>query len=86
MMHLLFCIGSILIRHDVRLVGAVLADNFFHPNHVIPASEFMGAFIELTYQSKTQTLMEEATCCRNVFVSWIAMSNAGFHVVYVLKH
>ena len=27
-MRLLFALGSILIRHDVRLVGAVLADDF----------------------------------------------------------
>lgn len=27
-MRLLFWIGSILIRHDVRLIGAVLTDDF----------------------------------------------------------
>ena len=57
-MRLLFCIGSILIRHDVRLVGAVLADDFFHPNHVVPAPELIAAVVEGTGQREAQMFVE----------------------------
>ena len=63
MMHLLFCIGSILIRHDVRLVGTVLADDFFHPNHVVPAPELIAAVVEGAGQCEAQMLVELGARC-----------------------
>ena len=68
MMHLLFCIGSILIRHDVRLVGAVLADDFFHPNHVVPAPELIAAVVEGTGQREAQMFVELGAVFVEIFV------------------
>ena len=67
-MRLLFWIGSILIRHDVRLVGAVLADDFFHPNHVVPAPELIAAVVEGTGQREAQMFVELGTVFGEVFV------------------
>ena len=79
-MRLLFCIGSILIRHDVRLVGAVLADDFFHPDHVVPAPELIAAVVEGTGQREAQMLVELGAVFGEVFVLRLRVADAGVEV------
>ena len=76
-MRLLFCIGSILIRHDVRLIGAVLADDFFHPDHVVPAPELIAAVVEGTGQREAQMLVELGAVFCEVFVLRLRVADAG---------
>ena len=45
-MHLLFGLGSIRIRHDIRLVWLVLADDLLHTDHIVPAAEFVATVVE----------------------------------------
>ena len=47
-MHLLFGLGSIRIRHDIRLVGLVLADDLLHTDHIVPAAELVPRFGDLS--------------------------------------
>lgn len=79
-MRLLFCIGSILIRHDVRLVGAVLADDFFHPDHVVPAPELIAAVVEGTGQCEAQMFVELGAVFGEVFVLHLRVADAGVEV------
>jgi len=34
------------------------ADHLLHPDHIVPPSEFVGAFMKLTYHGITKVLVE----------------------------
>ena len=56
------------------------ADNFFHPNHMIPASEFAPALVKSADSLETEMGMKIRAVCREIFVIFIGVSNAGIEV------
>ena len=43
------------------------------------------AFVETTCMLEAQAGVEKAACCGHIFISGIAMSDARFHIEYVLQ-
>lgn len=60
-MHLLFGLGSIRIRYDIRLVGLVLADDLLHTDHIVPAAEFVAAVVEGAREGEAKMGVELGT-------------------------
>ena len=63
-----------------RLVGAVLPDDLFHPDHVVPAAELVPAVVEGADQCEAQMLVEPGAVPGQVFVLRLRVADAGIQV------
>ena len=58
----------------------MLADDFFHPNHVVPAPELIAAVVEGTGQREAQMFVELGAVFGEVFVLHLRVADAGIQV------
>ena len=65
-------------------MGRPLADELFHPYHVIPAAELVSAFGEMSYSSESEMLVKQGARWRNVGILLPGTGDAGFQIVYAL--
>lgn len=79
-MHLLFGLESIRIRHDIRLVGLVLADDLLHTDHIVPAAELVAAVVEGAREGEAKMGVELGTVFCEVFVLFLRVADAGVEV------
>ena len=60
--------------------SAVFANYLFHPYHVIPAAEFITAFVELTDFVKPEMFMELFAVSVKIFIFYNRVSDAGIEI------
>ena len=58
----------------------MFSNEFFHPDHVIPASELTGAFVKLPHFDKTEMLMELFTVFCEVLIFGNGIGDTGIHI------
>ncbi len=58
----------------------MLADNLFHPYHVIPASEFIAALMKCSDFCISEMRMEIRAVCCQVFIILIRIADAGIQI------
>ena len=65
---------------DRRLVGDMLADDLFHPHHIVPAAELAAAVAEQANLGKPHPLVEAHAVEREVLVGARGVGDAGVQV------
>ena len=63
-------------------IFAVIADEFLHPYHVVPAAELIAAFAEMAYFPVTHVAVEKGTLLCEIFVLGFAVGYAGVEIKY----
>ncbi len=58
----------------------MIAYQFLHPNHIIPAVELLSAKVEMCYFLVAKLLMEADAVQRQVFILSLDVGNTGVHV------
>ena len=58
----------------------MLANHFLHPDHVVPAIEFLAALVEVSHFLVTKALMKTNTVLSQVFVFGLDKGDAGIHI------
>ena len=54
----------------------MLSNDFFHPDHVIPATEFVTAVMEQPHSLKAKMGMELLTVFAKIFIFCLGITNA----------
>ena len=62
----------------------MLSDEFFHPDHVIPAVKLITALMENSNHRITQFFMKQHAVLRQIFIFRLWISNAGIDILHIL--
>ena len=68
------------IRLNRRLICLVRADQLFHPDHVVPAAEFISAAVKRPDRGISQMRMELRAVFGQVFVLGFGIGDAGVQI------
>ena len=63
-------------------IFCMFSNHFFHPYHVIPASELEPALVEFANFCESEVFMEICTVCWQVFMILFRIPDAGIQIKY----
>ena len=58
----------------------MFADNFFHPDHVVPAVEFVAAVFEGSAEVEAEVFVELGAVFVEIFVLYFGVADAGIKI------
>ena len=72
-----------LAEADGGLGDCVVGDGLFHPDHVVPGAEFVGAVVEGAHQAVAQVLVKMHAVVGQMGVRGVGVGDAGVEVADV---